>query len=93
MNTGNILLGVLVGSVAGAVLGVLFAPDKGTATRNKIAKNSSDTVKVLKNQFAGMMNDVATKVQDGQEGASEAYQKVKDKAQRYSKDGQAGVNI
>ena len=36
MGTGKILLGVLAGVAAGATLGILFAPAKGSKTRKKI---------------------------------------------------------
>ncbi|RZS90760.1 YtxH domain-containing protein [Aquimarina brevivitae] len=35
-NTTNTLLGVLAGTAVGATLGILFAPDKGSKTREKI---------------------------------------------------------
>lgn len=37
-STSNFLLGVLAGAAAGALIGILFAPDKGSATREKIKK-------------------------------------------------------
>ena len=37
MNSGKLVLGLLAGLAAGAVLGILFAPEKGTETRLKIA--------------------------------------------------------
>ncbi|ELR68472.1 hypothetical protein C900_00306 [Fulvivirga imtechensis AK7] len=38
MTTGKALLGVLAGIAAGAVLGLLFAPEKGSDTRKTLLK-------------------------------------------------------
>ena len=48
MNTGKVLLGVVAGIAVGALLGVLFAPDKGCDTRRKIGQKKDDITDELK---------------------------------------------
>lgn len=41
-NTGKVMIGLLSMFAAGALVGVLFAPEKGERTRRKIGKKSKD---------------------------------------------------
>lgn len=53
MNTsGKILAAVAAGIAAGAVLGILFAPDKGSETRNKINEKGRKFADGVKDKFS-----------------------------------------
>ncbi len=64
MSLGKVLLGVLAGVAAGALLGVLFAPDKGTATRKKILRKGDDYADALKEKFNEYMETISDKLDD-----------------------------
>jgi gas vesicle protein len=71
MNTlAKIAIAAGAGIVAGGVLGVLFAPDKGENTRKKIAdsgKKLTDTVKEKMNSLKVNIKGKADAVKEGME--------------------------
>jgi gas vesicle protein len=64
MSSGKVLLGVLAGFAAGALLGVLFAPDKGSATRKKITKKGEEYAESLKEKFNDLLDNVSEKFEE-----------------------------
>ena len=44
MAKGRFFLGILAGLAAGAIVGILFAPDKGASTRKKIVDKGADII-------------------------------------------------
>ena len=62
MSTGKVLLGVLAGVAAGALIGILFAPEKGTETRKKIVEKGEDYVDGLKEKVNTLIDEVGKKM-------------------------------
>ena len=58
MNTEKILIGILASITAGAVLGVLFAPDKGSNTRKKIADKGNALADELETKYDNMKAEI-----------------------------------
>lgn len=61
MSTGKFIASVLAGAAVGAVLGVLFAPDKGTETRRKIAQKGSDLAGSVKDKYHEFSDSISEK--------------------------------
>ncbi|RPI79535.1 MAG: YtxH domain-containing protein [Desulfobacteraceae bacterium] len=49
--TGDFLKGLIIGSVAGAVIGILFAPKSGKETREQIAKKTGEWMNKAKEEY------------------------------------------
>jgi gas vesicle protein len=58
MNSGKAILGVLAGIAAGTLIGVLFAPEKGNATRKKISKKGQDLADALDEKIDRKFNEL-----------------------------------
>lgn len=69
-STGKVLLGVLAGVAAGAILGILLAPDKGSETRKKIMKKGEDYADALKDKFDELVDGVSEKLGTAKEEAT-----------------------
>lgn len=83
MKSGNVLLGIIAGVASGALLGILFAPDKGSETRKKIAKKSKQYGEDLKEKYNEIVEDISGKFKDLENGADELLQRSKDFTNKY----------
>lgn len=77
MSKGNVLLGLLAGVAAGALLGVLFAPDKGSVTRKKFAKKGEDYAEELTGKFNEFIDTLDEKFADVEEEVENVKAKAK----------------
>jgi gas vesicle protein len=58
MSSGKVMTGLFAGLAAGAILGILFAQDKGKETRKKISKKGTDLKGNIKAKFSLLVDDV-----------------------------------
>jgi len=58
MDSKKALLGIVAGIAAGAVLGVLFAPEKGSRTRRGIARKGEDLADALNDKIDEKFEDL-----------------------------------
>jgi gas vesicle protein len=54
---GAVLLGAVVGGALGAALGMLFAPEKGSDLRKRLAASSDELTNNLKSKFQNLVTD------------------------------------
>jgi gas vesicle protein len=68
---------LLAGFAAGLIVGVLFAPDKGSSTRKKIADTGAD----LKDKFNDFVDGLSSQVDDLSDKAGDFASKAKSQFQ------------
>lgn len=79
MNSGKVILGALAGLAAGALIGVLFAPNKGSESRDKIVKKGEDYLDSVKKQFNSLLDNIAGKFNGGRVEVSDIKETGKTK--------------
>ncbi|WP_396176534.1 YtxH domain-containing protein [Flavobacterium sp.] len=76
MKNNQVILGVLGGLAAGALLGILFAPEKGSKTRKMLADKGEGYADDLKSKFYNMYDTVANKYNGAIKEAKDFADKV-----------------
>lgn len=69
MSTGKVILGTVAGLAVGGILGILFAPEKGSVTRQQILDKGNDYADDLKSKYNEFADSIAEKLQSGKEFA------------------------
>jgi gas vesicle protein len=69
MSTGKVILGTTAGLAVGAILGILFAPEKGSVTRKQILDKGNDYADDLKSKLNEFSDSITDKFQSAKEFA------------------------
>ncbi|MBC7866401.1 MAG: YtxH domain-containing protein [Gloeobacteraceae cyanobacterium ES-bin-316] len=78
MSKSKVLAGLLVGAAAGAVLGLLLAPEKGSDMRKKISDKKNKFGDDLKNKFGEVKETLKGKYENIRSDASEMLEKERE---------------
>jgi gas vesicle protein len=69
-STGKMIGALLLGAAIGGALGILFAPDKGSETRKKIAGKTNDLTDSLKEKFNSLLEEAKKEIETAKEKVS-----------------------
>ncbi len=64
MNSSKLLIGILSGLAAGAIAGIVLAPEKGSKTRKKITDKSKCFADEMKGKFEELCENVTDKYEN-----------------------------
>jgi gas vesicle protein len=85
-NAGNTAIAVLTGAAIGAGIGILFAPDKGSRTREKIKDGFEDVKDNLKHKFEDVTHQLRNKFSGSKHDLEESYEDLISKMSHKTED-------
>jgi gas vesicle protein len=92
-NNGKVFLGIITAAAAGAVIGLLFAPEEGNKTREKMRKGVNDLADELldaiqkgKEKAGGLAEEARNKAYELRGKAESKWSDIKDDASNLADD-------
>jgi gas vesicle protein len=92
MNSGKVFLGVLAGVAAGALMGILFAPEKGSKTRKQIVSKGEGYADALQGKLDDLTENITNSYKTTWDEAEAFVSKGRAKFDELKKDGKS-VNV
>ncbi len=93
MSTGKVLLGLVAGAAAGAIIGILFAPEKGSTTRKQISEKGEELLDNFKNKFDEFIETVTKEMKVAKNEGDDLLEKGKEKVQNVKDDGNYATQV
>ena len=85
MKACNVILSILIGTGAGALMGVLFAPHKGEDTRKKISEMEEKYADSIKEKFDKTLDSITEKFHKVKDEVADFSDLASDKAEKIKK--------
>jgi gas vesicle protein len=85
-NSGSSLLAFLIGAAAGSIIGILYAPDKGSNTRDKLSYRLHKYRKSLEDLIDELINDEDLAFSEAKSNSEQVVNDAREKAERLLED-------
>ncbi len=92
MRKTTFILTTISAAATGVALGMLFAPDKGVQTRDKLSKKSQEYADYAADWFDELVEAVSHSLDQAEEETADLVDKAKTKAQETADDAQSKLN-
>lgn len=76
MSSGNTILGFVAGAAIGAIAGILYAPEKGSKTREKLREGLDDIKNNLQDKFDNATQDFRGQITGAKFDLEETYENL-----------------